>query len=222
MAWVISASITQSWLDINAEPRNHKPTFHTQRKSLLKLFIIHSHNSLHNLYLVVSAVFIVVFRLSRYRASCWNIKTWKVTSLSHTVYTSPPEINVMPTSSFSTFKMPARRVPTGHQRLTWERVTSGYLDSSLQENSRDIFLIISIVIANILQHNSFSARTIFSFYKDFFQFWPKTVYFNKFLNHKYNKILLYYWLSFEWLNKIGRPRINSAISGLHFVNTSPR
>ena len=33
-------------------------------------FVIHSHHSLHNLYLVVSALFIVVFRLSRCGAPC--------------------------------------------------------------------------------------------------------------------------------------------------------
>ena len=209
---------------MSAEPRNHKLTFYTQRNSLLKLFVIHSHNSLHNLYLVVSAVFIVVFRLSRCRASCWKITTWKVTSLSHAVYTSPPEINVMP-SSFFTFKMPARRVPTGHYRLAWERVTSGYWDISQPENSRDIFLIIAIVIANILKYNSFSARTLCILIK--ISFWFKTVYFNKFLNHKYKKILWYYWLSLApdsalIINEVGRLRINSAISGLDFVNTSPR
>ena len=96
--------------------------------------VIHSHHNLHNLYLVVSAVFIVVFRLSRCGAHCWKITNWKVTSLSHTVYTSPPKITVMP-SSFSTFKMPARGVPSRQWPLAWERATSDYVDIFPQETS---------------------------------------------------------------------------------------
>ena len=184
-----------TWLDINAEPRNHKLTFHTQRKSLLKPFLLFIVIIPCTIYAFLFLLFLLLSSgypdveppVGRLRLERWPLR--------HTVYTSPPKINVMPTSSFSTFKLPARGVLTGHYRLAWERATSGYLDISLQENSRDIFLVIAIVIANILKCNSFSARTLFRFYKDFFQFWPKTVYFNKFLNLKYNKILLYYWLS---------------------------
>ena len=67
----------------------------------------------------------------------WKIKTWKtwkVTSLSHTVYASHPKINAM-ASSFSTFKMPACGAPTAQYRLAWKQATSNYLDISLQENS---------------------------------------------------------------------------------------
>ena len=59
-------------------------------------------------------------------------QAWSEKSKPYSVHLSP-KITVVP-SSFSTFKMPARGVPSRQYPLAWERATSDYVDISLRRN----------------------------------------------------------------------------------------